>query len=151
MEATTGEIITSITLVYKFLASGELFWKLFFSFIAGALGSTAYITALYFHFVTTSKQQRNEVIKPFYRRYTGSLCYKRVGWYAFIGGSIAMIFQVDVPAFVPVQSLILGATWPAVISQFLSGKMTEPIPDNLSTYQRPNEVISANEYDFEDF
>ena len=129
LASTTAEVLASTVLIYEFLKSGELFWKLFFSFAAGALGSTAYITALNFHFVTSSKEQRDKVIKPFYRKYTDSLCYKKVGWYAFIGGSVASIFQVDVPTFVPVQSLILGATWPAVISQFLSGKMTESIPD----------------------
>ena len=109
------------------------YWKLIFAFFAGMVGSAAYITALYFRFIGENDSERRVVMKPFMKRYSvfGELDKLKCFWYCCVGGAVAVIFQVDVPTFVAVQSLILGATWPAVISQFLSGKMVAPARDDI--------------------
>ncbi len=112
--------------------------KLFGSFLVGMLGSAAYFTALYFKFIGISDEQRGILLEPFkeppsYARLFNSKPFssKKVLWYSIIGGFIAVVFQYDVPNFVAVQSLILGATWPAVVSQFLSGRMVAPSQEEL--------------------
>jgi hypothetical protein len=102
--------------------------KLIFAFLVGFLGSAAYITALYFKFVGDSDQNRSIILKPFCKSTVSAISYVKCFWYCIIGGFIAVVFQFDVPNFVAVQSLILGATWPAIVSQFLSGRMSEPSP-----------------------
>jgi hypothetical protein len=100
--------------------------KVVLAFLVGALGSGAYITALYFKFIGDSDGNRDIIIKPFRKRYSTDISVNKCVWYSVVGGSIAVVFQVDVPNFVAVQSLILGATWPAIVSQFLSGRMSAP-------------------------
>jgi hypothetical protein len=46
-----------------------------------------------------------------------------------------------VPNFVAVQSLILGATWPAIISQFLSGRMLNPSVAELAALEKGPEQL----------
>ncbi len=119
--------------------------KLVLAFLVGAIGSAAYITALYFKFIGDTDGSRTILMRPFtkfkYNKKTGLLERKmNIGkcvWYCFIGGCIAVIFQFDVPNFVSVQSLILGATWPAIVSQFLSGRMANPSQKELEDIAKP--------------
>lgn len=136
--------------IYTFASRGELFWKLFFSFLAGATGSAAYISAVYFNFVTRDEESRDAALRPFQKGYSfnRTMCFKKTLWYTFIGGFIAMIFQYDVPSLVPVQSMILGATWPAVISQFLSGKMVEPVKIPEKSDNPSMKEIQPIDFDF---
>jgi hypothetical protein len=98
--------------------------KLIFSFIVGAIGSAAYITVLGLRLIGSDEDEGEQ--NPFMARFSfpRKPDYYKCTWYVLMGGAIATVFQVDVDQFVAVQSLILGATWPAVISQFLSGRMT---------------------------
>ncbi len=104
--------------------------NLLFSFLAGILGSSAYFTALYFKFIGFNEDNRNIILEPFKNK-KGLISKKKVLWYCVVGGFISMVFQINVPTFVPVQSLIIGATWPAIVSQFLSGRMASPTTDEL--------------------
>ena len=101
-------------------------FKLVDSFFVGGLGSAAYITALYFKFIGDSDDNRSIIFAPFCKKTTNDTHILKCIWYCVIGGFIAVVFQFDVPNFVAVQSLILGATWPAIVSQFLSGRMASP-------------------------
>ena len=118
--------------------SEEIYLKLLYSFTVGGIGSAAYITALYFRFVGETKETRRIVIEPFLKRYSDVASVPKCFWYCLIGGFIAVIFQFDVPNFVAVQSLILGATWPAIVSQFLSGRMTHPNPREIDEFINEN-------------
>lgn len=100
--------------------------KIVGAFIVGALGSGAYLTALYFKFIGDSDGNRSIIMQPFKKQDSSGISLKKCFWYSSVGGAIAVIFQFDVPTFVGVQSLILGATWPAIVSQFLSGRMSSP-------------------------
>jgi len=100
--------------------------KLGYAFLVGSFGSAAYITALYFKFIGDTNENRRIVIEPFLRKNSDSVSIWKCIWYCLIGGFVALVFQYDVPNFVAVQSLILGATWPAIVSQFLSGRMANP-------------------------
>ena len=120
-------------MILHLLASVQV--KLVYSFLVGSLGSAAYITALYFKFIGDSDDNRSIIFKPFCKKYTNDTAVLKCLWYCVIGGFIAVVFQFDVPNFVAVQSLILGATWPAIVSQFLSGRMasaTKPELDKLN-------------------
>lgn len=134
-------------MVTKMLSIEEA--KLVYSFLVGFLGSAAYITALNFKFIGESDRHRKFVIGPFLQQYSNQISKSKCFWYCIIGGSVAVVFQYDVPNFVAVQSLILGATWPAVVSQFLSGRMTGPsaaeISDLVSSGLRPEEVTKMRE------
>ena len=119
------------------------YWKLPGGFAVGFLGSGAYITALNFKFIGADDAQRAIVMEPFLQRYSmGKIHGWKCVWYCSIGGLIAVVFQFDVPNFVAVQNLILGATWPAIISQFLSGRMVSPSLDELKGLAKPPEPMS---------
>lgn len=98
--------------------------KLIGAFLVGFVGSAAYITALYFKFIGVDDKSRSIIMNPFCSN--GRVSKVKCLWYACMGGCIAVIFQFDVPNFVAIQSLILGATWPAVVAQFLSGRLASP-------------------------
>jgi hypothetical protein len=108
-----------------------LYSKLIWAFGVGSIGSAAYITALYFKFIGDTDNNRKIVIGPFMKRYREDVSFWKCVWYCCVGGFIAVIFQFDVPNFVAVQCLILGATWPAIVSQFLSGRMANPHPKEI--------------------
>lgn len=108
-----------------------LIGRLLGSFLVGCIGSGAYFTALYFKFVGRSDAQRKIILDPFirYENDEPKVSIRKVVWYCCLGGSIAVVFQYSVPNFVAIQSFIIGATWPSVVSQFLSGRMEEPTKD----------------------
>jgi hypothetical protein len=111
--------------------------KLVLAFLVGSLGSAAYITALYYKFIGDNDENRSIIIKPFCNPYSNYIDGRKCIWYCAVGGCIAVVFQFDVPTFVAVQSLILGATWPAIVSQFLSGRMAAPSPKELDSLSKP--------------
>lgn len=127
-----------------------MYSKLILAFAVGAIGSAAYITALYFKFIGETDDHRRIIMMPFQnlegmldgttiRKMSVSKCF----WYCVVGGCIAVIFQFDVPNFVAVQSLILGATWPAIVSQFLSGRMASPTSSELDLLRRASSPLSV--------
>ncbi len=84
------------------------------SILIGVIGSTAYYTALNFGYL--GGKDRDELLKTFRPR-------SRVVWYATIGGLVAAVFQLaQITSFAPVQSFVLGITWPILISQYLAGR-----------------------------
>lgn len=132
------------------IAVGNIFMehsKLILAFLVGSLGSGAYITALYFKFIGDSDENRGIIFRPFYKKYSTDVDYRKCLWYCGVGGCIAVVFQFDVPTFVAVQSLILGATWPAIVSQFLSGRMAAPSAKELDGLANPrNNQINTTDW-----
>lgn len=102
-------------------------WHDLYAAFIGFAGSMAYFTAAYFGFVGQSLDSRAHILRHFQGR--NGVHLLKVIWYAVFGGVIATVFQLLQSEFVPVQSLILGATWPAVVTQFLSGRQTGPSAD----------------------
>ena len=79
------------------------------SFIVGVIGSTSYFVALKIGFITSDK------IEEKFQR-TGA----PVG-FVIIGGAVAVIFQLpQAEVFTPIQSFVLGITWPFIVSQYVS-------------------------------
>lgn len=104
--------------------------KLILSFVVGFLGSAAYLSTLFFKFVGDEDNSRRVMLQPFQGRNIAITLFKCC-LYCFIGGAVSTVFQYDVPNFVPIQDLILGVTWPAIISQHLSGRMKKPSQEEL--------------------
>lgn len=113
----------------------DLGLKLFFAFIAGFIGSLAYVSVLYFKFIGRSNHERDLILRPFLSGVSGIHFWKLI-WYCCIGGAIAVIFQYPEPTFVPVQNFLLGVSWPAIVSQHISGRMKSPTEDEINEYTR---------------
>lgn len=99
------------------------------SFIVGTIGSLAYYTALSFGFIGGNSYDRRIILKPF-RHKRNFVLFLKIIWYSFFGGCFAVIFQIPQGLFVPVQSLIIGVSWPSIIIPLLSGRMSEPSKDD---------------------
>ncbi|MBI2885748.1 MAG: hypothetical protein HYY02_00915 [Chloroflexi bacterium] len=117
-----GVVLGSGIFLAGFASGVERWLTALGALFTGILGSVAYFTALFLGFVGQT-EGRNQLLSSF-RRANGSLSAPIVGAYVFVGGGIAVVFQIASPAFAPVQSLILGATWPAVLIQWLSSQQT---------------------------
>ena len=80
--------------------------------IVGIIGSTAYYGALKLGFV--GGQLRDWLLDNF----DGG---QRVAGFIVIGGGVAVAFQLAQPdVFVPIQSFVLGVTWPFIVAQYVS-------------------------------
>ena len=79
------------------------------SFIVGVIGSTGYFVALKLGFVTADKIEEK---------------FKSTGApvaFVIVGGAVAVIFQLpQADVFTPIQSFVLGITWPFIVSQYVS-------------------------------
>jgi hypothetical protein len=77
----------------------------------GTIGSTAYLVASKLGFI---KLNRNKKFKE--------IGYTKALGYASIGGAVAIVFQLpELPNFTPIQSFVLGITWPLLVAQYTSG------------------------------
>jgi hypothetical protein len=83
------------------------------AFVAGLVGSFSYFITLKLGF--TGGDQRDALLSQFGKRYL-------IISFLLIGGSIATIFQAtQSTSFLPVQSLVLGITWPILVGQYVQG------------------------------
>jgi len=58
--------------------------------------------------------------------------YARALGYALIGGSVAIVFQIpELPTFIPIQSFVLGVTWPLLVAQYTSKSESTREKDKL--------------------
>ncbi len=94
---------------------GPALWNVAGAFLIGALGSAAFLmivaTAIVEH------PSRDNILKNV------TSTSDRTALYIFLGGIIAGVFQLaEASAFAPVQALVIGVTWPSVISQYLGSK-----------------------------
>lgn len=91
--------------------------------IIGGLGSAAYLTALLLGFLgdgpIAQLRPRFEVVKG--TPAVKSLSGPRLVLFAVFGAFVASVFQLPQGALLaPIQALVIGATWPTVISQILT-------------------------------
>jgi hypothetical protein len=86
----------------------------------GALGGLAYLVAAWAGFVGKDENSRDRVLKYF----VASRPWMLVPAYVLTAGGIALVFQLPERGLVPVQAFILGCTWPAVVSNYLSGRQS---------------------------
>jgi hypothetical protein len=73
------------------------------------------------------------------RRDMSLLWLRRVLFWMF-GGGVAVVFQMaDADSLVPIQAFVLGASWPSVVTQLMSGRSLPPPPQpaNLSPPPQP--------------
>src|SRR5438445_6515674 len=82
--------------------------------IIGDIGSLAYYTALNFGYIGgTDRDVLMTVFAPKHK----------VIWFMIIGGGVAGAFQLaQIGSFAPIQSFVLGITWPTLVSDYLAGK-----------------------------
>jgi hypothetical protein len=89
-----------------------------FAAMIGGVGSAAYLTAVWVGLVGRS-EGRDRVLAHF-RKLWGL----KIPLYLTGGGCVAMVFQLPEAKLVPVQAFIIGCTWPAVVSNYLSGRQS---------------------------
>ena len=107
--------------------------KLLGSFLIGVFGSFAYVLTVYCGFAGGKTKEERDVMIGFLlppHRKKRSKDYLKCSLYGFAGGGLVMIFQgTSLGAFVPLQSLIMGITWPVFVSSYLSGRQSEINPE----------------------
>ncbi len=86
--------------------------------VVGSVGSAAYLIALWVGLVGSSGGK--ERILVHFRELWGL----KVPLFIAGGGAVAMVFQLPEGKLIPVQAFIIGCTWPAVVSNYLSGKQS---------------------------
>src|SRR6185503_700957 len=90
----------------------------------GAIGSLAYLTAMYFTYVGTS-----ELLGRFWAPAGGLGNPMRVVWFGLVGAGVAFVFQLPETTLAPIQAFIVGTTWPTIVSQVLTGRQGESPKD----------------------
>lgn len=86
------------------------------AFIIGMVGSLAYYVALRLGFVSA------ELVEE---KFNSKKTLGALGFIA-LGGAVAIVFQLpQMDAFTPIQSFVLGITWPFIVSQYASRASTE--------------------------
>ncbi|QLH05423.1 hypothetical protein C5F49_08875 [Nitrosopumilus oxyclinae] len=94
------------------------------SVIMGIVGSTAYLVASKLGFIKFNQNKKFQ-----------ELGYGRAFGYAMIGGAVATVFQIpELPNFIPIQSFVLGITWPLLVAQYTS--KTEPSSEKEDILKR---------------
>jgi hypothetical protein len=89
----------------------------------GAIGSSAYFAALMLGFLGDAPiaQLRPKFLILRGSPLVGRLGRGRVAIFIILGSFVALVFQLaQQGSFAPVQSFVLGATWPSVVSQYLA-------------------------------
>lgn len=91
------------------------------AFLIGLVGSLSYYIALRLGFL-----QGDRVLTNLQSNH-GSI------WFVGVGGLVATVFQLAQPtSFAPVQSFVLGITWPTLVSEYLAGKGKPTILDEIT-------------------
>jgi hypothetical protein len=84
----------------------------------GSVGSAAYLIALWVGLVGTAGG-KERILAHF-----SELWGLKVPLFVASGGAVAMVFQLPEGKLIPVQAFIIGCTWPAVVSNYLSGRQS---------------------------
>jgi hypothetical protein len=94
---------------------GGPFCNVLGAFAIGALGSWAFLIGVASGLV--ARGQRSDLLTYL----DGELFLQAV--FVLIGGAVAAVFQAgQATSFAPIQALVIGSTWPTVISQYLAGQ-----------------------------
>jgi hypothetical protein len=104
--------------------------------IIGAIGSAAYLTALFLGFLgdTARNQFRPRFLVPKGQPALPKLSAPRLFAFVIFGSGVALVFQLaQRDVFAPIQAFVLGATWPTVLSQMISKEASTPA-DQLTDF-----------------
>jgi hypothetical protein len=120
---------------------------LFTAFLIGFGGAAAFHFGVFIGFI--ARDSRVSLLEflhppppatlPGGSRSLGWLWFYRVMFWMF-GGGVAVVFQMaDADVLVPIQAFVLGASWPSVVTQLMSGRSLPPAPQpaNLNPPQQP--------------
>lgn len=103
--------------------------------VVGSIGSTAYLIALWVGLVGRGDGKERVLIH--FRK----LWFLKVPLFVGGGGAVAMVFQLPEGKLIPVQAFIIGCTWPAVVSNYLSGRQSgEGEAEALQTLQKQQDA-----------
>lgn len=115
--------------------------RLTWSFLIGTTGSIAYLAVIFYGLIG-SLDARRYMLQHFRYRHTYVTVFA-VAVYCALGGAIATIFQMPEEAFVPIQAFILGATWPSIVAQLLSGQQAGPEEEDLEEWRNIAESLGV--------
>jgi hypothetical protein len=112
------------------------FLVLITAFVIGTAGAAAFHLGVYAGFI--ARESRPGLLEflhtEFMNRTTVSAREKQVArllrtaFWCF-GGIVAVVFQAaDADSLVPIQAFVLGASWPTVVTQLMSGRNSPPPP-----------------------
>jgi len=94
-----------------------------FAFAVGVLGAFAFYFGVFVGFI--GRESRDKTLQYFGFGWSN---LGRIFLFCVTGGIVAAVFQsAQLQAFTPIQAFVLGATWPSVVTQIMSGdgsKMT---------------------------
>ena len=87
--------------------------------LIGAAGSLAYFSALYFGFIVGP-----DILARLWPATGGNWRALRISWFITIGAIVAFTFQLPQGTFAPIQAFIVGTTWPTIVTQVLTGRLS---------------------------
>lgn len=94
------------------------------AFIVGSLGAGAFFYGVFCGFI--SKSTRQSLLEYLVDSNSGKMKGAILVFCSF-GGVVAAVFQAPQASFfAPIQAFVLGATWPSVVTQMMSGNSQPP-------------------------
>ena len=137
-QASTAGAVTETTSSGLFGPITNVLWRrtlvLAFAFCIGMLGAAAFHFGVFIGFI--ARDSRGNLLEFLHaellmRRLISpsELWYFRLRSVAFwtFGGVVAAVFQMaDADSLVPIQAFVLGASWPSVVTQLMSGRSNPP-------------------------
>jgi hypothetical protein len=149
-QASTAGAETQTTSSGLFGPITNVLWRrtlvLAFAFCIGMLGAAAFHFGVFIGFI--ARDSRGNLLEFLHaelltRRLVSpsELWYFRFRSVAFwtFGGVVAAVFQMaDADSLVPIQAFVLGASWPSVVTQLMSGRSNPPAqPANIAPPPQP--------------
>lgn len=106
------------------------------AFLIGMFGAAAFHLGVYTGFI--ARESRPGLLEFLHTEFANrsavtqqAIVKARLLCLAFwsFGGIVAMVFQMaDADSLVPIQAFVLGASWPTVVTQLMSGRNSPPPP-----------------------
>jgi hypothetical protein len=116
------------------------FLVLMTAFVIGTAGAAAFHLGVYAGFI--ARESRPGVLEFLHTEFLNRTTITqqemslartlRIAFWCF-GGVVAVVFQMaDADSLVPIQAFVLGASWPTVVTQLMSGRSAPPPPQRAS-------------------
>lgn len=127
------------------------------AFIIGFIGAISYLFVVYIGFAGGKNlDDCRTILEAFLKKSKIKFLskYFNISWiittlmvlcYSILGGSMALIFQLTYNGvFAPIPALIMGITWPILVSSYLAGKLSggdNGNPSKFAGFDEPNYMI----------
>lgn len=120
------------------------------AFTVGLLGAAAFCLGVFCGFI--SRESRERLLEHLADKETGKPKIGVVFLFCAFGGVVAAVFQAaQASIFAPIQALVLGATWPSVVTRIMSGNDSSPglaplgnlPPNQIPTPKSRDAVVDA--------